>query len=546
MPIILRKYRLEVLKIIYPLRLVLLILFEQLVSISISYSSFDSREILILLCWIPVFTLPFLFTKKKIFLTFSLCVFFIAGFLNLAHLFILKGPIAASSLFVLLNTNMDEAKEFMELKFNFLMILIIPYILIFIWGLRKPAPVINTPYNKYILGFFIILPILFIAENTINGRLVRKGLPHTAKALCSFANEIKTFHALKKRKVITIPAKLISETTKQQVFVLIIGESSSRNHMSAYGYIRKTNPRLEKRKDIILYSNVVSPHSNTLYSILTFLTESNLENNKKYHKSLSIIDIFHSAGFKTYWISNQSPIGIWDNGIYNFAKTCDYAAFLNYNANSSFENNVSTSFDERLFSPVNTKLNDKAPYKLIIVHLMGSHIKYSKRYPERFKIFKNEKSAREQDINEYDNSVLYTDFVIDSMFSILNSYSLKNPDALCTAVYLSDHGENLYDENNAVGHDYNRIIPKSNVEIPYIVWLSQLYTETYKDKVSSMKRNKDLPFVSDDLFHAVIDLNAIECKTYEPKRSVFNSGFNFKRLRILADTLDYDLKTKHP
>jgi heptose-I-phosphate ethanolaminephosphotransferase len=74
--------------------------------------------------------------------------------------------------------------------------------------------------------------------------------------------------------------------------------------MSLYGAKSKTTPRLDDRTDLILYNNVVSPYSSTINSVLTILTQTNLE------KKIDILDIFHSSGFKIFWISNQSPIGV--------------------------------------------------------------------------------------------------------------------------------------------------------------------------------------------------------------------------------------------
>jgi len=503
---------------------------------------YDSRELVIFLAWIPLFTLPYLLTRSSIVYKTVVTLFFIFGIINLTHLLILKGPVSASSLFILLNTNTSEAWEFIELKSSGLMLLIIPYLFLFVITLRNVKPVKIGSKSTSIIVIVLLFSSLFLAENLIHGRLVRKAIPQTTKALISFAEEIKTYSALKKRKVIKLEVDFTTKELEQQIFVLILGESSNRNHMSLYDYSKRTTPKLDKRNDIIVFNNVVSPYSNTLGSVLSALTESNLENKMSFDKSISLIDIFHSINFKTFWLSNQSPIGIWDNAAYNLAQTSDVSVFVNNTGNTSFESTYLSSYDERLFQPFYAALNEDSRNKFIVIHLMGSHSAYSKRYPPEYNVFTNGSTNKEQLIDAYDNSVLYTDFIVDSMLTILKSYRSKSRKTISSCIYLSDHGENIYDENDNAGHDYSGSMPKSNVEIPFIVWLSSEYKNKFSEKESTLLANRDLPFVSDDLFHAILDLNGIACEAYSKSRSIFNRDYNSERLRILEDNMDYDLK----
>lgn len=531
----------RILKQLFPPLLLLMILYVQAVSFVLNYEVYESREWLIYLCWVPLLTAPHYFTKKKNVYQIAVTLFFIEGFLNLCHLLLLKGPVTASSIFILLNTNSDEAKEFIDFKFSWLFFFILPYIVLYVIALRKAYSV--SAQSKWIVITVLLLSTAFLTENLVNGRFIRKGIPQTAKALASYLKESASYSSLKNRKVMNIKtSRLLPEDSQQHIFVLIIGESGSRNHMSLYNYHRQTNPLLEKRKDIIVYKDAVSPYSNTISSVLSILTESNLENKMSFDTSISLIDVFHSAGYKTYWLSNQSPIGIWENAVYNLAQTAAVSIFVNNKGNSSFESNNVPSYDEKLFQPFQFALNEQEKNKFIVLHLMGSHSAYGKRYPSAYNKFTTYNSGKERLINEYDNSILYNDFIIDSLLNILNSYSIKHNNITASAIYLSDHGENVYDENDNAGHEYSGSIPKSNVEIPFIVWLSPGYQRMYPEKLKTILLNKDHPFVSDDLFHSVLDLNFIECKPFAPERSVFHENFNFKRLRILEDGKDYDLK----
>lgn len=499
----------------------------------------DSRVIITNLVWIPLFTVPTLLLRKRFIFQLTNAIYFVAGFIEISHWVILRGPISITSILVISNTNYQEAIEFIDLKATYGLLILIPFIVVYILSTRQQTPHISFPLKSYVIFFILLFVTIFITENAVHGRLVRKGIPHFAKVAISFYDKLSLYReSSKKIAVKAIDAKL-SGIDKSQIFVLILGESCNRNHMSLYGYYKETTPKLDRRKDIVVFDNVVSPYSNTLNSVLTILSESNLENSIEITKGIDIIDVFHAADFKTYWISNQSPIGIWDNLVTVFANKSDYKKFVNISSNSSFEATYTTSYDEKLFKPFSDILEDEVKRKYILIHLMGSHSSYSKRYPDKYNVFKGSDS-KSKTISEYDNSILYNDFIVDSLLKILEAKSSAENNTVSSAIYLSDHSENVYDEFDKVGHDYSKILPKANVEIPFIVWLSDSYKKRYAEKTEIIKSNKHEPFVSDDLFHSILDLNNIDSFILDKKRSIFSMIYNDKRKRVLEDKKNYD------
>ena len=271
------------------------------------------------------------------------------------------------------------------------------------------------------------------------------------------------------------------------------------------------------------------------------LSNSNLEQKISFENCVDLIDVFHSAGFKTFWISNQSPIGIWDNLVTVLAKKSDDFTFVNTTSNSSFEAILTTSYDSKLFKPFSAALKEDVSKKFIVLHLMGSHSSYSKRYPAGFDIFKAS-GGKEKTIAQYDNSVFYNDFIVDSLLNLMIANVSPQNNTVASAIYIADHGENVYDELDKVGHDYAGDLPKSHVEVPFIVWLSPEYLKMDPIKAAIIRLNISKPFVSDDLFHSILDLNVIQSPLFEEERSVFNANFNETRQRILEDGKDYDQK----
>lgn len=534
------------LKKITPIYLIVLTCYSQFVLFCCNGDTFNIRELVTALSWLPLLMSVFYILKKNSFYYFIATLYAFDTLSNVVHTIFLEDQITASSIFTILNSNASEAFEFLESKFNYRILFLIPYfVLVFLSFKKTPSYYLNSKFLFFAIGLSLLLSTAFHYRNYANNWFLPKSIPTTYKAMFYFNSEIKDYNKFKKRKIIKVNSKITSHNPPNNVCVLVIGESASRNHMSLYGYTKVTNPLLEIRDDIIVYKNVVSPFSLTVPSVLSMLTESNLENRKPIEKSCSVLDVFLSANYKTLWLSNQSPIGFYENAIYNLAQSSNYKLFVNQSSNNSIETFYTVSYDDKLLKPFIAALNDASKNKFIIVHLMGSHATYSKRYPKQFSKFNKAKNSKEQTVNEYDNAILYNDYILNSIFDILKTNAAKNSQTTYSCIYLSDHAENVYDQNNTFGHGLRINLPKS-VEIPFIVWLSNSYKSFYKEKSVLIQKNINLPYISDDLFHTLLDLNFIICPQYQGKRSIFNESFNSHRKRILENNYDYDSNKQLP
>lgn len=526
------------LKIIFPPYWLLLIFYSDIIGLFINYSLVDLRLMIINLIWLPLFTIPFILSRKRTFLLLAIIFYFVNGLTNLLHWILIQSPISASSLFVLFSTNLEESIDFIELKHrSIFFLLILPYFAILIIAIHQYKNLLSSDIKinkKYIIAVLLI-SFIFLLENAINNRFIRKGTPVLLKTIVSYYIESKELKKnqieFNKQSKIRIISK---DTLHQQVYVVIIGESANRNHMSIYGYVKNTNPLLKSRDDIFVFDNVVSPYSNTIESVLSSLTSSNLDNKLNFAESINVFQVFKLAGFKTFWISNQMPFGAWDNLITSLAKNADVVNFVNVSSNSSFESTYNISYDEKIFPYFIKHLNDPTKNKIIFIHLMGSHSAYKKRYPPKFNVFQNNLNDKEKTIYEYDNSILYNDYVVNNLIQILKNHTEKN-NIVSALLYYSDHGENVFDEFNYAGHDFADKISRHNIEIPLILWLSNSYQQVYVDKTNIIKNNLHKPYMTDDLFHSILDLSNIDADVLEKQRSLFNKNFNEHRKRILCN-----------
>lgn len=518
---------------VLPLYLLLIINYPLIIGAFINYDLIDSREIVLNFIWVLIFTIPYNFIKKKLYYKSILIFYFTLSLIETLHWLILKGPLTLTSLLVISATNYTESVGYLSLKVGLNLLLLIPLFVLFIKATKKVPVIKLSKLKKYIIISCSLIFIAFISENAMNKRFVRKGTPNFLKVTATFINKINLYKEVSKTQK---PKQVNATTTQQkQTFVLVLGESCNRNHMEIYGANNSTNPKLKARNDLYVFNDVISAYSNTISSVLTSLSESNINNKIPTEQSIDLIDIFSSAGYDTYWISNQSPVGIWENLVTIFANKANHKIFVNTASNSSFESTLKSSYDEKLFTPFKSSLNQNASNKFIVIHLMGSHTAYHKRYPKEYAKFTG-KSKKERIIAEYHNSILYNDFVVDSLINIL-----KITNQNTSLIYLSDHGENVYDEGDKVGHDYAGKIPKSHVEIPFIIWASQKYKASNPNKIENIISNQNKPFMTDNLFHTILDLNQIQTPYFKNQLSNVNSLFYSKRTRTLENGEDYDL-----
>ena len=514
--------------------LIALVLFTPIVGLMLNHDVFAFRSVLLILMWTVVLLIPYILTKKRWLYKTAASLLFIEGFINLFHWIVLKCPLNASSIFVFLNTNFNEASEFMAIKMTPLLLLFIPYIALFIIVLKCiPQLSFRSKGEIIVWSALWLFVAIYFADNIIHKRFLRSAVPNVECAVISFIKESEEYNKLESRNLFQLDAVLTTEDPT--LVVIVVGESCNRNHTSLYGYGRETTPRLKARQDILVFDNVVSANSNTLYSVMNFLTENNMEHHRPLDSCIHIFDVLHSTPYQSYWISNQAPIGLWENGVTNLVQNADVKTFVNVTSSSSMESTQTASYDQQLFVPLQSAISDTAKHKVVFLHLLGCHTQYNKRYPNDFALFEDKGDKRTRNINTYDNAVYYNDFIVNSVFSMLKTYSLSHPEVRVSALYFSDHGENVYDEGDYCGHNYSDKIPNANVEIPFILWLSPSQKEHLDAHNYPVASRLHTPYMIDDLFHTIIDISDISTPCFDKTRSFLNPDFDSTRPRILED-----------
>ena len=310
--------------------------------------------------------------------------------------------------------------------------------------------------------------------------------------------------------------------------------------MSLYGYGVKNTPLLEGLEasgNLIKFSDTISPYGTTNQVLMRLLNFSDYESERKraWFRNLSIIDMFKLSGYRTFWISNQEAFGAHALSAKSAADRADAESFL---SKSNLYETVRIKPDGALLPLINQAKTGQSERNFYVIHLIGSHMDYSLRYPEGFGKFsaadvKAKLTSKQKEvIAYYDNSVLYNDFVINEIFKIFSG-----DDSLI--VYLSDHGENLY-ENGRLGHGMES---RFTYEIPLLFIASREFLSDHATLWQRLAAAKDKPFMSDDLAHLLADIIGVAPLEFDEHKSPIRADFNASRKRI-ANGVDYDEKLK--
>ena len=87
---------------------------------------------------------------------------------------------------------------------------------------------------------------------------------------------------------------------------------------------------------------------------------------------------------------------------------------------------------------------------------------------------------------------------------------------------------------------HNEDTPTNSMyEIPFILWQSNKFKDRRNINLDLNKR-----YMTDDLFHSLADLMAIDSEEVNYQRSIFNDNFK-NRPRIILDSIDYDQSFKN-
>lgn len=315
--------------------------------------------------------------------------------------------------------------------------------------------------------------------------------------------------------------------------VIIIGESLNKSYMSLYGFNRSTTPGLENLvadslsgNRLFVFNDVISPEVTTVPSLKKALTNSSNQNPIPFEKSVSLVDFFKKAGFESYWLSNQAPLGKFSTPISVISAAADSVYFSAINNKANDGAPLGTYYDEVLLAPfkniVSKNTNSKQVY---FIHLMGNHVNYEDRYPEQFNVFKEKEVNSE---NLYLNSIKYNDWVVVNLMKIAKE---SNVDVVC---YFSDHGDEL-----GYGHSTGNY-KRGMSTIPFMVYLSKNYMDKNPELVKQLIKNKNTPAMTDNFFNDIQEITGTKSSVFDPKSSFISDQYIILKRKVIENSIPFD------
>jgi glucan phosphoethanolaminetransferase (alkaline phosphatase superfamily) len=320
-------------------------------------------------------------------------------------------------------------------------------------------------------------------------------------------------------------ARQATPDQEPEVVVMVIGESSRYDRWRLNGYERDTNPLLGQESNIVMLKDVITSVSATRLSVPVMISRKPATQSlKDGFAEKSFITAYKEAGFKTWWLSNQISFGEFDTPVSVFAKEADVIQFLNL---GGFTN--SSNFDQILLGPVQGAMADPSPKKLIVLHTLGSHWNYSQRYPKQFDRWQPSLFGVDKPVytdskikpllnNSYDSTILYTDWFLSNVIGLLKQKPQRS-----SLLYMSDHGQTLYDNScDLAFHGHNT---QYEFHVPAFVWYSDQYQARRPAKVEQLKRNSTAKLSTENVFHTLLDLADISYPDQRLEWSLLSDQF---------------------
>lgn len=506
----------------------------------------ETRQFLLafidLLACYAFFLLPIFFFRKhlKLYVWILLPVILIAPFNTLAIIFFNVPINDVILLLLIMNTNYNEALELIEGYFLISVCSLMVYFGLYFLLMSKMPNQIKVKSATFIsiisISILCLLPFASFSKSPYFDRL-RGTLYFVFPTSIIYAGGVvyKQYRLMNNKKnernKFTFQAKQVTQLSGLQVYLLIIGESSRFSNWGINGYKKNTSPFLSRRTNFLSFSNAASGGFITEFAVPLILTGVGADHFETHIKQKSIVSAFKEAGFATYWITNQ----IDDGHIKIHLEEADKKRLLL----SDFKSTKHLHRDMELVEALKKVLAEPGKKKFIVMHTLGSHYDYSARYPDEFDLFKpSNKSVFTQlsdytnkniIINSYDNSILYTDAVINSSIELVahqNTYS--------SVTYISDHGDNLFDDSRNLSQHGYPYPSKYISHVPYFVWYSNSLRKIFSEKIENLRKHTDASISSENIIHTFTSIGNVWYPKQDSSKNIASSYFKDNRQRILG------------
>ncbi|GAB3445945.1 phosphoethanolamine transferase [Massilia solisilvae] len=351
-------------------------------------------------------------------------------------------------------------------------------------------------------------------------------------------------HAEQQRALFRYHARQLHPPAARQIYVLVIGETARADRFVLNGYTRGLPSFLARQENVIPLHDIITPFTYTNLSVPTMLTPP-LPQEQGRDRARSLVSAFREAGFKTYWISNQQPIGMRETEVSHFSREADEVVFMNLSIRTMHMDGL---YDEHLIEPLAKFLARHEQKQFFVLHMLGSHDSYQRRYPPAFDILQPSlRSQHDPDHhdrrnklaveNSYDNAMHYTDYVLARIIE-----TVGRQDAVSALVYAADHGETLFDGD--CGRSGHGSSGRQEFPVAAMAWVSHQYKAQWPARVERLVKNASAPITTEAILPTMLDLAAIDTTQLDQSRSLASAAFRAQTRWVNApEPIDWDSAT---
>ena len=313
-------------------------------------------------------------------------------------------------------------------------------------------------------------------------------------------------------------ARTAATTEKPKLLFLVIGETARAQNFSQLDYARPTN-QYNAQKQALTF-DIASCGTYTSYSLPCMF--SNLSREQFDPKSGAvgsvrdgILQVLKKSGVQVTWLEN-------DGGCKGVCK--DIATIeIKPQQDDPKYCTKDTCYDEVMLSYADQLSRNVTEDTVIVFHLIGSHgPRCYERYPEHFRTYQPdchrpdvENCKVEEIVNAYDNTIVYTDYMLAQLIGILEQCAASTEPML---LYLSDHGESLGENNLYLHAAPYALAPEEQIRVPLQLWLPKqtaVALKLNKNCLKGLTERKD--FSHDNLFHTLMGLMQVTSSEYDPR-----------------------------
>lgn len=406
-------------------------------------------------------------------------------------------------------TTIEETIEYLEssISINYILIILLILTLIFLfYYFTKSIKTYIGKTFKFVGIILVLLSLIMVIHNPLAYKEALLG-------------ELQTLIQIQKtpdlRKHLSNPSLISIQKQHPENVVMIIGESFNKSHSSLYKYHKETNPLLSKLKGkelLFVFDSIKSVTTHTIESFQVIMSTYKLEykDSCNWYECTTLPEIVKLSGYNTFWISNQSKTGLYDNVVGRYSELFDTNAFVG----DKYAGMRRSNLDEEIFDLLSPLIqNNSTKRNFYVIHLMGSHVDFKKRYPSSFNRFHSEQyldypKNQQTVLAEYDNSILYNDSIV---YELMNLYSNKE----AIVFYFSDHSIDLFDTSpNYYGHarSTDSLSIKAGTNIPFMIYASPKYQDKFKDKMELIKKNLHTQYTTDNIIYTIMDIIGVDFK----------------------------------